>query len=77
MLLIKNELEHKMKKFKFREYDKDVDKFVNAIHSWLINTNNINLRKEFEITIIQTNFMSLEDENGQTTRLGKTGYIYR
>ena len=43
--------------FKFREYDYDVDKMMNAIHSWLDNGKMINLRKDFEIRVIQSDFM--------------------
>ncbi len=53
--------------FKYREYNYDVDNMINAIHSWLVNTKGVNLKKDFHIKIEQTAYMDLQkgvDEYG-------------
>ena len=53
--------------FKFREYNHNVENMLNAIHSWLVNTNGVNLKKDFQVKIEQSEWMETQkgvDEYG-------------
>ena len=43
--------------FRYSEYDKNVEKLVNAIHSWLIHTKSVNLKKDFQLKYEQPEWL--------------------
>jgi len=50
------------KTFKFRDYDYDVEKILNAIHSWIMHTNNIDMRRDFHLVLKQDWSTEIDEE---------------